>query len=90
MQLGVFTKMIQLQKDLIRVLAESGISEIITLVVVTTLTEEETIMEFLDRMLEEEKRGSEMCDKTVTKIIMEMIHEAFTNSSGKNSTENLD
>lgn len=70
--------------DFITVLAESGISETAVLAVASVIDNEPLIMEFVERLLEEEKKGSEMSDGTVTKVLMGMIHEAYSNSSEKN------
>ena len=73
-----------LQLELIRALAKTGISETVTLAVASVIDNETLIMEFVERLLAEEEKGSEMSDGTVTKVLMGMIHEAYSNSSEKN------
>ncbi|MDD5823393.1 MAG: hypothetical protein PUD55_03035 [Firmicutes bacterium] len=73
-----------LQLELIRALAKTGISETVTLAVASVMREDALIIEFADRLLAEEEKGSEMSDGTVTKVLMGMIHEAYSNSSEKN------
>ena len=73
-----------LQLELIRALAKTGISETVTLAVASVIDNETLMMEFVERLLAEEEKGSEMSDGTVTKVLMGMIHEAYSNSSEKN------
>lgn len=79
-----------LQLQLIEALAQSGISETVLLFVATVIKGEEVTVEFLDRLLEAEEDGLEMCDQTVTEVVLEMIREARQiNSSMLNDTSFL-
>lgn len=75
--------MTELQKELIRELIASGISESVLVAVGSVLKADEIAADMIDRLANLEEDGVEINDTSVTAVLMDMIHEAFETISQK-------
>lgn len=65
--------MTSLQREIITVLANSGISENVLILVGSILKSDDYVPMFIDLMKEKESQGWEMTDHTVTSVMLEMM-----------------